>query len=683
MNMFRTTILSFFIVIIVLLPKVATGASKEANQPVSSSLEHQWQVSPTFSKASLNKIKLFNNKLYITVGSEGTIRTSADGLSWTLNTNILRTNTKELLDIACSDKCVVTVGDAGTILFSQDGLSWTLVKPLTTYPIKRIIYGKNMFIAFSDKPGEVLVSKDGMNWNNYDSGAKNPVNDVICNGKVFVTVGNDGEICTSLNGCNWQIKIIDKKPSFSKIAWSGKIFITLGTTFAETDNFGYTSGIYSAASTNGYSWKINPLSTRKLKKDSNEIYFCGTNEIIWNGKEFLVYQLEQKGYNGFPSSKLITFKTSDGFSYKEVASTVLNDDTCTIMIIYDSCKNYLMVCDNFCRPGFYYGPAIYKSSDGLKWTVSLNENTENVHVKDVVFINGRYIIVGESGFFQYSTDGVNWSSSKQLSLFPMLWDGEKYISIEDKYIYNSDDGFNWSKQGKISESLWLNNAKWDGNNFTWFGNYAFGTFFGTSTDLIKLDMTKFDYNSKVYGDLHSLRAFSTNGSTYVIAGEKGTAISTDKINWKTKIMPNVYEDIIIGNKSYIARNFYGNIDFSSDGLNWKRIHIKDNSIDYSKPIINVTYENALYSIFGSDGSVFQSPDGKNWTRTINGTDKIFQTVVFTGKDYIAKDFNHVYTFKDSEWHQEQLPLDTYNIGLCVSDKRIFVYFNGFIIYKDI
>gem|GEM_PF-4448566 len=107
---------------------------------------------------------------------------------------------------------------------------------MTNSSIKKIIYGKKLFIAFTEKPGEILSSRDGLNWKVSSTGAKTTVNDAVFNGKVFVTTGDAGEICTSLNGLLWQVKTVENHPSFSKIAWNGQMFITIGINTVNTDD---------------------------------------------------------------------------------------------------------------------------------------------------------------------------------------------------------------------------------------------------------------------------------------------------------------------------------------------------------------------------------------------------------------------------------------------------------------
>ena len=60
--------------------------------------------------------------LFVTVGDNGIILTSSNGISWTKRTS---GTTKNLYGVTYGNSTFVTVGDNGTILTSSDGTTWT------------------------------------------------------------------------------------------------------------------------------------------------------------------------------------------------------------------------------------------------------------------------------------------------------------------------------------------------------------------------------------------------------------------------------------------------------------------------------------------------------------------------------------------------------------------------------
>lgn len=638
-----------------------------------SSSPSDWQIDKAFSKSSLNKLEFFKNSLYVAIGMQGTIRTSSDGQNWTINTDVFLNCQSDLLDIACTDESIVIVGSKGTILHSTDGLYWTSIQPITNYDIYKVIHGKDLFIGFTQKAGEYLISKDGLEWKVISTDAKEIVNDAVWNGQVYITVGANGEICTSENGLNWKAKNIKNKPYLSKIVWNGKIFITFGTTSVEKDYYSYTSGTYVATSNDGYSWNTKSLITKYSKKDSKQIYIINCENIIWNGKEFLIFLNETSGMGPSPENKMIIYRTTDGKSFKMSSNEIGSPPS---FLVYTG-KYYLMLCNNFALPGYYYGPSIYKSSDGLKWNLVKNEYIDDYCVKNLIFNYGQFLLVGDSGLIQTSRDGVNWEDTKNLRYIPQFWDGEKFIYIDFQgYVYTSANGFDWKKEHKIKDGISRYNLTWTGKEFISNSDSSFST----SKDLINWEVTKFDDDSPVYKDVGYICAISTDQNKYIIAGTNGTAISADRKNWRTKKAPNAYKEIVFGNDSYIAFNSYGDIDYSDDGLTWKRVHIKD----YTNKFLKVAFVDNQYQVIGSDGTIFVSPNGKNWTKYTDGLNVKLSNVLLIGHQIVAHNNFCVYTLNHNNvWQKENIPINyKFNISVYGSKNRLFVY-NGLLYFKDL
>lgn len=654
----------------------AAPASEDSGQS-STAPSEQWLVDKGISSSNLNSITFFKNKLYITAGSRGTVRTSYDGISWETNTGLLSECSSQLVDVACSEDIIVIVGDEGTILSSSDGFKWTVVKPVTNNSIKKIIYGKKLFIAFTEKPGEILSSRDGLNWKVSSTGAKTTVNDAVFNGKVFVTTGNAGEICTSLNGLLWQVKTDKNHPSFSKIAWNGQMFITIGINTVSTDDSVYTSGVYSATSNNGYSWTTKKLSEKSMKKAKNFIDFTSCENITWTGSDFLISLLEYKGMLGFPDCNLSVYKTSDGKKIIKTGSLPMDSYTQSCLMVHTG-SSYILVSNSFYRPGYFYGPFIYSSADGASWKEIPAESSMNNCVRDIICNKQSIISIGDGGIISSSYDGgANWVKTGGAVHMPQFWDGKNFISIDaDNCVHTSKDGLSWVKQNKLPDEIWSSNLRWTGEVYT---TYSYSSF-SVSKDLVDWETTKIDPASRLYMDIGNINAFTIDKDRYIVSGQLGTAVSSDKKNWVTKKAPNAYGRIVVGQNSYIACNAYGDIDLSNDGLNWKRIHIND----YKGKAAYVLYDKEHYIFIGSDGTAFQSPDGKTWTEFSKGALENIRSIIWTGNSFLADTAYNLYSSGDgASWHKESLPIDIYYPVFFAGGGRAFVYCNGVFLYKDI
>ena len=119
-----------------------------------------WLYSITYS-SELN--------MFITVGSNGVMLTSNDGINWTSRTSGIPST---LYSITYSSELnmFITVGDSGVILTSNDGINWISRTSGITSMLFSITYSSelNMFITVGDN-GVILTSNDGINWTNTDN----------------------------------------------------------------------------------------------------------------------------------------------------------------------------------------------------------------------------------------------------------------------------------------------------------------------------------------------------------------------------------------------------------------------------------------------------------------------------------------------------------------------------------
>ena len=163
------------------------------------------------------------NGLFVTVGDNGIIFTSSDGMSWTKRTS---GTTKNLYGVTYGDGLFVTVGGNATILTSSDGTTWTERDGLRSKWVlpqyfKAITYRKKLFVLVG-RNGRTLNSPDGITWKQRKSGTKYNLVGItyasscgkaewkgldarLCKNGIFVSVGKNGRILTSFDG-NWWVK---------------------------------------------------------------------------------------------------------------------------------------------------------------------------------------------------------------------------------------------------------------------------------------------------------------------------------------------------------------------------------------------------------------------------------------------------------------------------------------------
>ncbi len=142
------------------------------------------------------------NGAFMTVGDNGVMKVSADGITWS-NRNSGTTTT--LYGLTYGNGTYVVVGAGGTLRTSADGLTWTNRTSGTTYDLNGVTYGGGLFVVQGNN-GVVLSSTDGTNWTSRASGTGQGLATSACGFGWFVIVGMNGTILASTNGIDWVTK---------------------------------------------------------------------------------------------------------------------------------------------------------------------------------------------------------------------------------------------------------------------------------------------------------------------------------------------------------------------------------------------------------------------------------------------------------------------------------------------
>ena len=142
---------------------------------------------------------IYGGGRYVAVGAGGTIITSTDGITWqtiaTATTRDLRAVTFGALISTTGTTTVtsnqfVALGIAGTLLTSTDGLTWTLQQPISTQTINAAVYG-GQFVAVGAN-GAILTSADGLAWQAKASGTTNELTSIARTSTGYIAVGAAG-----------------------------------------------------------------------------------------------------------------------------------------------------------------------------------------------------------------------------------------------------------------------------------------------------------------------------------------------------------------------------------------------------------------------------------------------------------------------------------------------------------
>ena len=256
----------------------------------------------------------------------------------------------------------------------------------------------------------------------------------------------------------------------------------------------------------------------------------------------------------------------------------------------------------------------------------------NNHWYGIAYGNGKYVVVGASGYTTTSTDGVNWTTPKQISTnginvwVDVVYGNGKYVTVgSGGYVSTSTDGINWTTPQKMRDNIQLayiiyNDGKYIANGHDVISLSEWKTIVITSTDGV-------NWTTPIYALPMTSGGITYGNGKYVVVGNSGyTTTSTDCISWTEPANSGLHSNVAItyGNGKYVVAGYMWSVSTSTDGVNWTTpIQLKDNetgAILYNS-WRRIIYINNQFVVFGDGGYVSTSTDGVNWTTPIQLKDE--------------------------------------------------------------
>jgi hypothetical protein len=154
---------------------------------------------------------IFHQGNFVAIGTNGTIVTSSDGVTWEHQDSGLEDEI--LADLTAKDGVFVVTSVFGKILTSTDRQLWTVRDPgVDGYLFGASSNGERFIVLNATDAGggrvlgRVLSSTDGVNWETVFSGEDVVPYYAIWAGEKFLVAGIHGSILTSPDGLNWKIE---------------------------------------------------------------------------------------------------------------------------------------------------------------------------------------------------------------------------------------------------------------------------------------------------------------------------------------------------------------------------------------------------------------------------------------------------------------------------------------------
>jgi len=113
------------------------------------------------------------------------------GATWTV-----RAFNDTLYDITYGNGTFVVVGQLGTILTSRNGITWTVQASGTSNDLNAVTYENGAFVAVGEED-TLITSLDGITWTARTSGTSAWLNGVAYGNGTFTVAGGHGIILTS------------------------------------------------------------------------------------------------------------------------------------------------------------------------------------------------------------------------------------------------------------------------------------------------------------------------------------------------------------------------------------------------------------------------------------------------------------------------------------------------------
>lgn len=192
--------------------------------------------------------------VFVTVGADGTILTSPDGITWTRQTSGVSTN---LNGVAVSSGYYVAIGDNGVVLRSPDGVTWTAQTAFTTSNLLGIYFNAIDAKFYAVGVGGIMfTSSDGATWTQITTNTTADLYSVAASAAdVRVAVGANGTIIESTDGTTWAVQASPTTQNLYSAVWgtqfeavgAGGVALngtTTGTVWT-TANSGTTADLYS------------------------------------------------------------------------------------------------------------------------------------------------------------------------------------------------------------------------------------------------------------------------------------------------------------------------------------------------------------------------------------------------------------------------------------------------------
>ena len=268
-------------------------------------------------------------------------------------------------------------------------------------------------------------------------------------------------------------------------------------------------------------------------------------------------------------------------------------------------------------------PPTYKAVVGANESIY---DSIGLRVEETIYVNGKYVAVGQSGVILTSEDGIDWTvqtSGTINGLTSVTYGNGKYVTVGVLgIILTSEDAITWTSQtsGTTKDLMGVT-----------YGEGKYVAVGNTGTLLTSEDAVT--WTPQTSGVSYNLNGVTYSEGKYVAVGAGGTILtSEDAVTWtpQTSGVTGVLYKITYGNGKYVAVGQSSVILTSEDAVTWT-----SQNAGITGYFNDVIYGNGKYVIVGGTGAILTSENAITWTSRTSGTTNALTGVTYGEGKYVA------------------------------------------------
>lgn len=513
----------------------------------------------------------------------------------------------------------VAVGVSGTIITSPDGSTWTVQNSPTTNNLRSVAYGGGQYVA-AGEGGVAMTSPDGVNWAVHDIGSPGWTVAGVTYGTVagkglWVAAVLGNFVLTSADGITWSMQPASALVNFTGVTYTGAQFVAWASDASDKD-WAYTS-------VDGVSWTPHLAGTN----------FIATG-VAYDSTSGLLAGLD-KGGTIYTTTDLATWKTYTAKSPESVAfgagkAVAVGDQgnwskfdgvnwTAGTRFTNSDLYGAAYGAGTFVAVGAH--GTILTSADTTTWT-ERSTNVTGRNIQAITYDGTRFVGVGTTGPVEIglpsvftSPDGRTWTATPSPSLPPLqnlTYASGKYLGFTATTVAISNDAQTWQTSLPAGVSA-IAGVAYNGSTYVLVSSSGSRVATSTNGTAWQTPPLPGNANPQFYG-------LGYAGGRFVAVGASGAIYASgDGTVWQaaTWTAPagqptNDFFTVTHDGSQYLATGVGGTVATSPDGLTWTA-----HTIDITNMIGSVAYGNGLFvgsaSAFFIQGQVVISADGVTWT----------------------------------------------------------------------